>query len=44
MKIGPLEWLPFDGTFRPSLWISLPHATLVIFFGWQWPPHVLWLR
>lgn len=43
VKLGPIEWMASDEYRRPSLWISLPHSMLVVFFGWEWP-RVLWLR
>jgi hypothetical protein len=44
LKLGPIEWLSGDAPFRPSLWLRLPQSTLVLFLGWQWPPHLIWLR
>jgi hypothetical protein len=39
-----LEWIPSDETYRPCLWIRYRTGYIVIFLGWQWPPHVMRLR
>lgn len=41
-RLGPVEWISGDEPYRPSLWLTLPHSSIVIFFGWQ-RPSILWL-